>query len=649
MSEIGTKSVKELRGMRFFIPNYQRGYRWSEQQVTDLLNDINEFRNRGTGFYCIQPLVVTAKKGENILQRIKDKVNEDVDDENTVLESIEALLKEMRAWEVIDGQQRLTTIYLILKYLGEGSFYSIEYGTRKGFDEFLDIVAKKDGGNISFGDFLSGLEDDKKRAYDNIDFYHIFNNFKVIDEWFEEDATGEKRILFKETLLNHVKFIWYESVDEDPIKVFTRLNIGKIPLTNAELIKALFLNSANLREENAERLHLRQREIANEWDNIEYTLQNEEFWLFLHQKGYEKPTRIDFIFELLVENDTSLDKNRAGNDEYRTFRYFSEKILQDGGEERVKICWDEVKKVFQTFQEWFNDLEMYHYAGFLIEQGVGIKKIYDCWKNDKNDFLKKLKSEIKNKISNCCDLDLQYELEGNPEKKVCKPLLLLHNIQTVINQNSKLKENEKYALPVFYKFPFHLYKLEKWDVEHIDSNTTNTLESEKEQKEWLKYSLFDINVSKDEDLRLRIEKFINGNCEEVNFEELSRSIEESIGKESGWDNQVDDKNKVWNFVLLDAGTNRGYGNAIFPAKRRTIIGKDQGKRIEIDDNLQEKENEGEIAFVPVVTKNVFLKYYNTSVDNLRTWTKSDAVAYKKNIYDILKDFGVVYNVIQGNE
>lgn len=232
---------------------------------------------------------------------------------------------------------------------------------------------------------------------------------------------------------------------------------------------------------------------------------------------------------------------------------------------------------------------------------------------------------------------------------MCKPLLLLHNIQTVINQNSKLKENEKYALPVFYKFPFHLYKLEKWDVEHIDSNTTNTLESEKEQKEWLKYSLFDINVSKDEDLRLRIEKFINGNSEEVNFEELSRSIEESIGKESGWDNQVDDKNKVWNFVLLDAGTNRGYGNAIFPAKRRTIIGKDQGKRIEIDDNLQEKENEGEIAFVPVVTKNVFLKYYNTSVDNLRTWTKSDAVAYKKNIYDILKDFGVVYNVIQGNE
>ncbi len=645
MSEIGIKSVKELKDMRFFIPNYQRGYRWTEQQVKDLLNDINEFRNSGNGFYCIQPLVVTAKKGENILQRIKDKVNEDVDDETAALEGIEALLKEMRAWEVIDGQQRLTTIYLILKYLGEHSFYSIEYGTRHGFDDFLDVV--KDCGDISFGDFLSTLDDNKKRAYDNIDFYHIFNNFKVIKAWFEEDAAGESA-LFKETMLNHVKFIWYESVDEDPIKVFTRLNIGKIPLTNAELIKALFLSSANLREENAERLHLRQREIANEWDNIEYTLQNEEFWLFLHQKGYDKPTRIDFIFELLAENDNSLDKSRTGNDEYRTFRYFSEKFLEERSKESVKVFWGEVKKAFLTFQEWFNDLEMYHYVGFLIEQGVSIKKIYDWWRSDKLDFLHSLKEGIRDKISKCSNLNLQYELEGSPKKTACKPLLLLHNIQTVINQNSKLKENERYALPVFYKFPFHLYKVEKWDVEHIDSNTTNTLESEKDQKEWLKYSLFDTNVSKDEDLRGKIELFINGKSEDLNFEDLSRSIEEAISKESGWDNQVQDKNKVWNFVLLDAGTNRGYGNAIFPAKRRTIIGKEQGKRIEIDECLQEKEYDGEITFVPVVTKNVFLKYYNTSIDNLRTWTKSDAEAYKENIHKTLKEFGV-YNEMLGNE
>ena len=104
---------------------------------------------------------------------------------------------------------------------------------------------------------------------------------------------------------NNVRFIWYESVNEDPIKVFTRLNIGKISLTNAELIKALFLNRSNFGENDTEHLKLRQQEIASEWDNIEYTLQNDEFWLFLHEKGYDRPTRIDFIFDLICEQKTS--------------------------------------------------------------------------------------------------------------------------------------------------------------------------------------------------------------------------------------------------------------------------------------------------------------------------------------------------------
>jgi hypothetical protein len=105
----------------------------------------------------------------------------------------------------------------------------------------------------------------------------------------------------------------------------------------------------------------------------------------------------------------------------------------------------------------------------------------------------------------------------------------------------------------------------------------------------------------------------------------------------------EEKNKVWNFVLLDAGTNRGYGNAIFPAKRRTIIGKDQGKDIIVKDDLSVSEEVGAIAFVPPVTKNVFMKYYNATVDDLRAWTRVDAEVYKNNIYSMLKEFCVVLN------
>ena len=93
-------------------------------------------------------------------------------------------------------------------------------------------------------------------------------------------------------------------------------------------------------------------------------------------------------------------------------------------------------------------------------------------------------------------------------------------------------------------------------------------------------------------------------------------------------------------MLLDAGTNRGYGNAIFPAKRRCIIGKDQGKQFIITDSLDISEVKGKIAFIPPITKNVFLKYYNTSNANFKTWSKEDALAYKKNILETLSEFGV---------
>ena len=41
---IELKSISDLLGLKFFIPSYQRGYRWNEQQIEDLLNDINDFR-----------------------------------------------------------------------------------------------------------------------------------------------------------------------------------------------------------------------------------------------------------------------------------------------------------------------------------------------------------------------------------------------------------------------------------------------------------------------------------------------------------------------------------------------------------------------------------------------------------------------------
>ena len=619
-NKIELKSVSDLLGMKFYIPSYQRGYRWTEQQVKDLLNDVNEFKsviNKVTNketWYCLQPLVV-KRKNEDVLNSIKAA---------TSIEEVETLLKG--SWEVIDGQQRLTTLFIILSVLEEKSLYSIEYETRNDSK-----------------DFLKNIDESKKN--DNIDYYHIYQSKQTISSWFNNDE--EKKTKFKNILLNSVKFIWYESVDEDPIKVFTRLNIDKISLTNAELIKALFLNRSNFGEKDLEHLKLRQQEIASEWDNIEYTLQNDEFWLFLHEKGYDRPTRIDFIFDLICEQNSRNLKDdlykSIGNDDYRTFRYFYEYFKSESS--NIEDCWKEVKKYFQTFKEWFDDLELYHYVGYLRcplkkkEKVIDIKDLYSQWTGTKALFVEFLKGKIKERIKDCNDLDKQYEVDQRPAKTTCRPLLLLHNIQTVVNQNNKLSSKEEYKLPVFYKFPFHLFKNENWDVEHIDSNTTNGLENEKDQKEWLKYSVLGANLS--EELKNEIKAFLRNDNDKNPFEDLCQKIE-TVNQSKPWHNPEQDKNKVWNFVLLDAGTNRGYGNAIFPAKRRCIIGKDQGKTYLINnETLEPSLQDGAIAFIPPVTKNVFLKYYNTSIDNLREWSESDANAYKQNILETLKEFGVI--------
>ena len=557
-NKIELKSVNELLGMKFFIPSYQRGYRWTEQQVKDLLNDIWEFskkKKQEYEFYCLQPLVV-KRKDEDVLNSIKAA---------TSIEEVEALLKG--SWEVIDGQQRLTTLFIILSVLEEKSLYSIEYETRSSSKEFLEKIGENE-------------------KYDNIDYYHIYQSKQTVTSWFGNDK--EKKAKFKNILLNSVKFIWYESVDEDPIKVFTRLNIGKISLTNAELIKALFLNRSNFGEKDSEHLKLRQQEIASEWDNIEYTLQNDEFWLFLHEKGYDRPTRIDFIFDLICEqNSLNLGDelyDSIGTDDYRTFRYFYEHFKL--GPSKIKDCWKEVKKYFQTFKEWFDDLELYHYIGYLIEYTYSISGLVSQWLSslDKDSFVKHLKTEIKTKIiDKCPKLDFQYKEDGSDKRK-CKPILLFHNVQTIVNQNKNNLNNEDYKLGVFYKFPFHLYKLESWDVEHINSNTTNNEDNADTQKEWL----LNVYLSVDDDTQKKIKSYFESSEDEKKkmlFDEIKKLIPQKVE----WTPEY--KNRIWNYTLLDSSTNRSYGNALFSGKRRVIIGKDKGVLIAIpkigkDGNLQ---------------------------------------------------------------
>lgn len=605
-SKIELKTVNELFGMNFYIPSYQRGYRWTEQQVKDLLNDINEFKPEAGDWYCLQPLVV--KKQILDIDLFKQEI-----ENKTELQEITAALNKQIRYEVIDGQQRLTTIHIVLSYFKATNTFDIEYETRKESKEFLRNITTKN--------------ESLSQAY--IDFSYMYRAYNTV-ETFMEQRNQEQRDNFKDKLENSVKFIWYETDEPDPIKVFTRLNIGKIPLTNAELIKALFLNRSNFSKD--ESVRLRQQEMASEWDNIEYALQNEEFWLFLNKPDYKKPTRIDFIFDLICEqNKLNINKDNIGTDQYHTFRYFYEYSKTENAD--MECCWKAVKEYFQIFQEWYNDLELYHYIGYLICQGNHrLADFINKWDESKTSFLKYLKGQIKEMI-NRCPLDFQFKEDGSDKGK-CKPILLFHNIQTVINQNLTQRSNEKYQLGVFYKFPFHLYKLESWDVEHINSNTTNAEDDEETQKEWL----LNIYIGVDEESQDKIRQYFDSDDKE-DKKKLFNEIKSKVPIPEKWTQE--EKNKIENYTLLDSSTNRSYGNAIFSGKRRVIIGKDKGKLISIpklskDGQLVLSEEKDAVSsFVPPVTKQIFLKYYSATAGDNNYWTKDDAGNYLNDIKECI--------------
>ena len=256
--------IAEILQKNFFVPGYQRGYRWTEQQVRALLNDITNFtpvqieKSNEKTWYCLQPIVVKAcdesKKAKHKLDPAK------------------------KWYEVIDGQQRLTTIYMIGHYINEmwrgedkDPEIQLAYETRDGSTRFLsDLKVKLKEVDIEFS---------------NIDYFHISTAYKTINDWVKNKEN--KNFLkdnFIDKFINNTKMIWYESGEKDSIKIFTRINSGKIPLTNAELIKALFLNSKNFVEADVD---LKQLQIATEWDIIEYAMQDESFWYFINEKEEE--------------------------------------------------------------------------------------------------------------------------------------------------------------------------------------------------------------------------------------------------------------------------------------------------------------------------------------------------------------------------
>lgn len=636
---IQLKSVRDLMEVNYFIPSYQRGYRWEKPQIDDLLDDIYSFaikENKGKKeFYCLQPIVVRKVEGDN-------------------LKGINHLIEktELVTYEVIDGQQRLTTLLILLKYIKEKNFSGSDFQSEYGFDLYSMTYETRPELNKIF-DNLS-VENDS-----NIDYHHITKSFAIIDQWFSgKQAPRGVRESVLRTLVDSfatkkpegvVQVIWYEINDNsvNPISTFLRINLGKIPLTNGELVKALFLQSNIFGV--GELADMQQIELANKWDHIERSLRDEKFWWFISNDHFEGSTRIDYILNLYYQKVLAKKPDIeliTGKDKHQIFRFYNHLLEQDKSFNGVEKIWNEIEMIFDQINEWYNNPKWFHYIGFLIYKQISvldiltlietkeIEKGSKLKKSDLTDLLVEVISTYFTRVKktnfispqddksedkfDTIQQNLKYLDVNYSDSSLVRDILLLYNLEYIVNHSEK---NE-----LIYKFPFNSFKNLKnedgeqisWDIEHIDSSTDTPLDKFKDQKIWLENALVDIFDSLSTQAMLEpINLYILGGKKSDDFQKLYEDIKK-IAQEENNDDRL--KNNIGNLALLDSKTNRGYGNALFISKRRIIIDKDKKG-----------------TFIPQLTKNVFLKY--TNVGNIKSqWTKKDIELYNQDIFRSLSLF-----------
>ena len=587
----------------YIIPDYQRGYRWQCSHICEFMDDV--WRATEKDWNCIQPIIVSW---------LNDK-----------------------KYTLIDGQQRLTTIDIILKELKKNRF------------------------KLNREDVINPDEDEINEKFKQC-------AQKTVEKWFEKHPEI-KVDEFNRRLREYTKVIWYKVEEKDAIEVFTRININRIPLTAADLLKAMFLRKLTTEGD----IDKQQIEISHQWNEIESTLQDDRFWLMFNDKNDQDSCRISRIFRIAYacknqgdNGDTDGNESCENDSENAVFRYFVNKIrtgdTSNTNEDsinkefgRIKEIWKEIENIYRTLCDWYEDIDTFHLVCMyvIINKRATISKLYAEWKSKtRKEFRDLLRKEIKKSLfgdDSVGDKIEKCDYRRNPGQ--IKNILLLHNVATTMLRNwpqhrwkDRKSSNERHLKNMCSRFPFHMYKIAKWNLEHISpcsGDSTNP-----KQREifitCLKGSL--------EDGILK-QKMKNGDSETLNklIEKFEESVKnkntDTIGQTTSEILDILIKLKIYiplgeelqhsikNITLLDEGTNKSYGNKFYVDKRNAILERVSEKNEDTPELCM-----NEYSFIMPCTLNAFSKVYSQKYNDLLFWGIDDAMDYGNDMIKTISHF-----------
>ena len=615
-------SVKEIftsycSAMKYSIPSYQRGYKWEEKDVKRLLDDIMDFKliDGFDVFYCLQN--VTLIKKDDVLN-------------------------------VVDGQQRLTTLSILLSYLGEADMVKgkLVYSIRRETQYFLDKYVYNDRLLDRYTDWDLFIEE-SGQEYDYQDIFYIFTAWKTIDEWFKK-YHEEQRELMKNKILNNVKLIVNRPVNTDEHKLFENLNGKRVPLDGADLVRAMIITrSAKLKIAEKEGsikydvlLNEYRTNIGNRLDIINQWWQNADCQKFFSyfMDGTEA------VGDGMVEfNQTKYPINNL----YLLYVaiYNEGKLCLDFFEKQVTdtAFLDRLINFQRLLRNWYEDRILYHLIPFVLiycekddlGQKVSFKGVFDNWyKFSRKGFIGYLKRCIANntRIKELSDSPSDFkEIE-----KLCfnedwysdkdKPIVMVSVLLDIIKLLTSYNRSD--YLPPEY------FKQKDEDKEHIFPQTpiAGKVKDTVKQTFVLKQYVEIINTL----IKKRAENVIVGEKLEIAPVVINDSNIDWDDEE--WKDKIKDEinskilklmpiNSLGNMCLLDKSVNRSYGNDFFQEKRIDIMTKAQESHY-IRPHVYDAFNK------------VFLERTSgdCGIGRMSVWDKSDIIDRRQYIVGQIKKF-----------
>lgn len=295
----------------FVIPDYQRGYVWGKNSdkknaVENLMDDLITRYSSNTEVF-LQGVTVTETADEIIL---------------------------------IDGQQRTTCLYLLLKYLGYQGRFSIRYDIRKSSGRYLEC--------LNFDEVEEDIEEELQ------DVYFFKKTIRIIRSKLTDIDSG----LFIDFVLNNVKFLYIDVESEQASKIFTMMNGNRAQMLHEETIKAEILRLASLNIDG-------QLDYIQEWEhNMLRSRYAREWDKWLHWWNDERVKSLfkcDNCMGLLISAYL-----RSKKDCGLTFENFKSHFLRNNSPIEAKQTFDGLRRLQKRFEDGFNDPVIHNMIGAIL-------------------------------------------------------------------------------------------------------------------------------------------------------------------------------------------------------------------------------------------------------------------------------------------